>query len=45
MAFSGDGSGTITAHKHSAAASEGGTLDSTTLINNAPLFALMVGLG
>ena len=44
MGFGGGGSAGITAHKHSAASSEGGTLNTTTLINGAPLFTLMVVL-
>jgi len=46
MSFGGGGSGAgaITAHVHSNAAGEGGSLDSTTLINNGNLFAFMVGL-
>lgn len=47
MSFGGGGSGAagITAHVHSNAAGEGGSLDGTTLIYNAPLFTLMVALG
>jgi hypothetical protein len=46
MSFGGGGSGAagITAHKHTNAAGEGGSLDSTSLINDAPLFSLMVAL-
>ena len=46
MSFGGGGSGSaaITAHKHTNASGEGGSLDSTSLINNAPLFSLMVAL-
>ena len=46
MSFGGGGSGAaaITAHKHTNAAGEGGSLDTTSLINNAPLFSLMVVL-
>jgi len=41
----GSGSGAITAHLHNNLAGEGGSLDGTTLIYNAPLFTLMVALG
>jgi hypothetical protein len=41
----GGGSSGVTAHVHSNAAGEGGSLDNTTLINNAPLFSMMVALG
>ena len=46
MSFGGGGSGAaaITAHKHTNASGEGGSLDSRSLINNAPLFTLMVAL-
>jgi len=46
MSFGGGGSGAagITAHVHSNAAGEGGSLDTTSLINDAPIFALMVAL-
>lgn len=45
MGFGGGGSSGTIAHKHSNAAGDGGSLDNTTLINNAPLFSLMVALG
>ncbi len=46
MPFSGGGSGaSLTVnHKHTNLAGEGGSLDSTSLINDAPLFTLMVAL-
>ena len=46
MSFGGGGSGAaaITAHKHTNASGEGGSLDTTSLINNAPLFSLVVTL-
>lgn len=44
MGFGGGGSSGITAHKHTNASGEGGSLDSTTLINNGPLFTLMVAI-
>jgi hypothetical protein len=46
LSFGGGGSGAaaITAHKHTNASGEGGSLDTTSLINNAPLFTLMVAL-
>jgi len=45
MAFGGENTTLgVTAHLHTNAAGEGGSLDSTTLINDAPLFALMVVL-
>jgi len=46
MSFGGtDPSTTVTAHKHTNAVGDGGSLDSTSLINNGPLFSLMVALG
>jgi len=47
MSFGGGGSGAagITAHVHSNAAGEGGSLDNTSLINDGSLFAQMVALG
>ena len=45
MSFGGGGGSTgVTAHKHTNASGEGGSLDSTSLINNAPLFSLVVAL-
>jgi len=45
MSFSGGGGSTgVTAHKHTNAAGEGGSLDSTSLINNGNLYSLMVSL-
>jgi|TARA_R110000751_G_scaffold197705_1_gene302732 hypothetical protein len=46
LSFGGGGSGAaaITAHKHTNASGEGGSLDSTSLINDTPLFPLMVVL-
>jgi len=46
MSFGGGGGGVagVTAHKHTNAAGEGGSLDNTSLINNAPLFSLVVAL-
>tara|TARA_R110000751_G_scaffold3467_1_gene16767 strand:+ start:66 stop:206 length:141 start_codon:yes stop_codon:yes gene_type:complete len=46
LSFGGGGSGSaaITAHKHTNASGEGGSLDSTSLINDAPLFSLVVAL-
>ena len=46
MSFGGGGSGSaaITAHKPTNAAGEGGSLDTTSLINNGSLFSLMVAL-
>ncbi len=47
MSFGGGGSGSaaITAHLHTNAAGEGGSLDSTSLINDGSLFAQMVAFG
>ena len=46
MSFGGsNGSTGVSAHVHSNAIGEGGSLDSTSLINETPLFALMVALG
>jgi hypothetical protein len=45
MSFGGGGGSTgVTAHKHTNAAGEGGSLDTTSLINNSPLFSLVVAL-
>jgi len=46
LSFGGGGSGAsaITAHKHTNASGEGGSLDNTSLINNTPLFNLVVSL-
>ena len=46
MSFGGGGGGVagVTAHKHTNAAGEGGSLDNTSLINNTPLFNLVVSL-
>jgi hypothetical protein len=46
MSFGGGGSGAaaITAHKHTNASGEGGSLDTTSLINDSPLFSLLVAL-
>ena len=46
MSFGGGGSGAaaITAHKHTNASGEGGSLDSTSLMNNATLFSLVVAV-
>lgn len=47
MSFGGGGSGAagITAHVHSNAAGEGGSLDDTTLINDSSLFTTVIALG
>ncbi len=46
MAFSGENSSLgVSAHLHSNVTGQGGSLDGTTLISNAPLFAMMVALG
>ena len=45
MSFGGGGGSTgVTAHVHTNASGEGGSLDTSSLINNAPLFSLMVAL-
>jgi hypothetical protein len=45
MSFGGGGGSTgVTAHKHNNLSGEGGSLDSTSLINNAPLFSLTVAM-
>ena len=46
MAFGGENTivGT-TAHLHTNATGDGGSLDTTSLINNSSLFSLMVALG
>ena len=45
MSFGGGGGMAITAHVHSNAAGEGGSLDSTTLINSSPLYSIMMAVG
>lgn len=45
MSFGGGGGATITAHTHSNAAGEGGSLDNTSLINDGSIFSMMVSLG
>jgi len=35
----------VSAHLHTNAIGDGGSLNSTSLINDAPLFSLMVALG
>jgi len=46
MSWGGGGSGAaaITAHKHTNASGEGGSLDNTSLINDASLFSLVVAV-
>jgi len=45
MSFGGGGDSTgVTAHKHTNAAGEGGSLDNTSLMNNSSLYTLMVAL-
>ena len=46
MSFGGGGGGAAEtkAHLHTNLASDGGSLDTSSLINNAPLFSLMVAL-
>ena len=45
MSFGGENSSAgTTAHKHTNATGDGSSLDSTSLINDAPLFSLMVAL-
>jgi len=47
MSFGGGGSGAagITAHLHNSGAGEGGSLNSTSLINDTPIITMMVALG
>jgi len=48
MGFGGGGdSGSlgVSAHVHTNAVGEGGSLNGTSLINNSPLFGLMVAVG
>jgi hypothetical protein len=46
MSFGGGNvSSGVSAHVHSNAVGEGGSLDSASLINDAPLFTMMVALG
>ena len=45
MSFGGGGSGgssTVAAHTHTNAVGDGGSLDTGTLMNNTPLFSLVV---
>jgi hypothetical protein len=42
MGFNFQGASTTSAHKHSAASSDGGTLDNTTLINASNLYTRIV---
>jgi len=45
MSFGGENSSSgTTAHKHTNATGDGSTLDTTSLINDAPLFSLVVAL-
>jgi len=46
MSFGGGGGGVagVSAHKHTNAAGEGGSLDTTTLMNNGNLYTLVVAL-
>ncbi len=45
MSFGGENSSAgTTAHLHTNATGDGGSLDSTSLINEAPIFSLMVAL-
>jgi len=41
----GSGSGAITAHLHNSGAGEGGSLNSTSLINDAPLYTTILVMG
>lgn len=46
MGFSGGGDGStgVTAHKHTNLVGEGGSLDTTSLINNTPLYTrILIG--
>jgi len=47
MSFGGGGSGAagITAHLHTNAAGEGGSLNSTSLINDVPIYSTIVAMG
>jgi len=46
LSFGGGGGSTgVTNHVHTNAVGEGGSLNSTSLINDAPLFSMMVALG
>ncbi|MEO1943686.1 MAG: hypothetical protein ABGY11_05250 [Candidatus Thioglobus sp.] len=47
MGFGGGGGGStgVTAHVHSNAAGEGGTLNTTSLINNTGLYTTILGAG
>jgi|TARA_R110000751_G_C13654245_1_gene468395 hypothetical protein len=45
MGFGGGGGSTgVTAHKHTNVLGDGSSLNSTSLINDAPIFPLMVAL-
>lgn len=41
----GGGGGTITAHRHSNEAGEGGSLDGTSLMLNSQLLGMIIALG
>jgi len=41
----GSGSGAITAHLHTNAAGEGGSLNTTSLINDVPIYSTIVAMG
>ena len=45
MSYGGGGGGGITAHVHSNLSSEGGSLNTDSLINNGGLYVQMVALG
>tara|TARA_R110000803_G_C11745669_1_gene291730 strand:- start:303 stop:437 length:135 start_codon:yes stop_codon:yes gene_type:complete len=42
MGFSGGGDSGVSAHLHTNAIGDGGSLDTTSLINDMPLFTLVV---
>lgn len=45
MSFAGNnGSAGVTAHKHTSAAGDGGSLDNTTLIQNMKLYSVIMAV-
>lgn len=45
MGFNGGGTSPVTAHLHTGAAGQGGSLDGTTLLNDGSLMGLVLSLG
>jgi len=45
MSFGGSGTSGTLAHLHNNLANEGGSLDNTSLINDRPIFSMVISLG